>query len=266
MPQAGSKTEALSAEIRRLRAERDRYRDTYDASPDMIVSVDPETATIVDCNRRVSERLGWSKEALEGRSIFDVYDESCHEDVEAAFQVFRATGSLSDVSLRVMHADGGALDVLLSVSAIRDTEGNIVRSVSTWRVAPQTKELLKLAEMRLALALKGAGVAMWDWNLQTNELRCDMSLFELFDVPYDPAPGSDVFVERMHPEDQSRVAGLIEDAIERCGTYDARYRIVRKDGDVRLVHAVGIVLSEDCVPTWFSGAIIDLTEECDCVE
>ena len=111
----------------------EHYRDLYDNAPDMMLAVDPATATIVECNRTTLTKLGYSREEIIGRSIFDLYHPDCLEDVATAFQAFKRTGELYEAQLQVRRKDGEKIDVSLNASAIRDAEGTIVRSRSVWR-------------------------------------------------------------------------------------------------------------------------------------
>jgi len=114
-------------------ASEEQYRDLYENAPDMMVSVDPATATIVQCNRTTLTKLGYSREEIIGRSIFDLYHPDCLEDVAKAFQAFKRTGEVCEVLLQVTCKDGEKIDVSLSASAVRDADGTIVRSRSVWR-------------------------------------------------------------------------------------------------------------------------------------
>ena len=42
----------------------EKYQDLYDNAPDMFVSIDPGTATVLKCNGTVLNKLGYSKEEM----------------------------------------------------------------------------------------------------------------------------------------------------------------------------------------------------------
>ena len=110
-----------------------RYFDLYDQSPDMYVSVDAESAKILQCNQTLSDALGYSKEEIIGHPIFEMYHPDCMEDVKSAFQSFVETGEVHEAELELMRKDGSKLDVSLNVSAVRDAQGKVLRSRSSWR-------------------------------------------------------------------------------------------------------------------------------------
>ena len=117
----------------------EKYQDLYDNAPDMFVSIDPGTATVLQCNGTVLKKLGYSKDEMIGRSIFDLYHPDCIEDVAKAFQSFRQTGEVRDVLLQLLHKDGRKIEVALNASALRDADGTIVCSRSVWRDMTEMK-------------------------------------------------------------------------------------------------------------------------------
>lgn len=108
------------------------YRDFYEGAPDMFASVDAATATILSCNQTLADKLGYTKDKIIGQPIPKLY----HPDSETArqnvFKSFVETGVVNAVDLQLMRKDGRALDVSVSISAIRDTKGKIVQSRSIW--------------------------------------------------------------------------------------------------------------------------------------
>ena len=55
-----------------LRESEARYQDLYDNAPDMFVSADAKTATILQCNQTFARVTGYTREELIGRSPFDL--------------------------------------------------------------------------------------------------------------------------------------------------------------------------------------------------
>lgn len=112
---------------------RQAYFELYDDAPDMYLSVDPYEGKVLLCNQTAAERLGWPKEELIGRPLRSLYDPACHDAVAAALSLLTEIGHLENVRLAVRSQTGERIPVLLSARAVRDAEGRVTHSVSSWR-------------------------------------------------------------------------------------------------------------------------------------
>lgn len=111
------------------------------------------------------------------------------------------------------------------------------------------------------LAVDAAGVGVFDWDLGSGELRWDERLLDLFGLTRETFGGTiEAFNASVHPEDRTRVAQALSDAIESCGGYAAEYRIQRPDGGVRWISARGHALAgSDGTAVRVLGAAFDST-------
>jgi len=141
-------TESMWA-MEALKKSEEKYRDLYDRAPDMHVSVDAKTAKIIDCNKTTANELGYTKDEIIGRIIFDMYTpDSAEYAKKNVFPVFAKTGTIKGTELQLQRKDGRAIDVSLNVSATHDKKGNILYSRSIWRDITKQKQAEKLAEKR----------------------------------------------------------------------------------------------------------------------
>ena len=127
-----------------LRKSERKFQDLYDNNPDMFASSDIETSSITECNQTLVDTTGYMKDELIGRSIFDLYTpESAGFVREKVFATLMKTGKTTEEGLTIKKKDGGTIDVSLNVSTVRDSQGNIVYSRSSWRDISQRKRLEK---------------------------------------------------------------------------------------------------------------------------
>lgn len=122
-----------------LREEKAKYYDLYDNAPDMFVSVDVATATVIGCNQTVVTTLGYTKQDLLGRPITGLYHPDCIEKAHKYLLLFQTTGEVHDAELQLKHKDGRKIDVSLNASAFRDDQGRIIHSRSVWRDITERK-------------------------------------------------------------------------------------------------------------------------------
>jgi PAS domain-containing protein len=95
------------------------------------------------------------------------------------------------------------------------------------------------------LAIDAAGVGAFDWDLVSGDLRWDDRLLELFGMDRDTFTGSiEAFNAAVHPDDLPRVTQALQSAIETCGNFDAEYRIVQPDRELRWIAARGQALCD----------------------
>lgn len=161
-------TERTRAE-QALRESEGRYQDLYDNAPDMFVSVDARTATISWCNQTLARVLGFTREELLGRPVFDIYHPDGMDAVKEALQSFLSTGKVQGAELRLRRRDGTSIDVSLNASAVRDERGAIQYSRSILRDISERKRAeceqrkldarLQQAQKSESLTLLAGGIA-----------------------------------------------------------------------------------------------------------
>ncbi|MCI5145309.1 MAG: PAS domain S-box protein, partial [Candidatus Electrothrix sp. AR3] len=108
------------------------YRDLYHNSPNMLVSVDANTGKVLTCNQTLIHNLNYSMEEIIGQEVFMLYHPDCLPVAKKFFALFGRTGRVTNAELQLMRKDGGKLEVLLNASAVRDKNGKILHSRSTW--------------------------------------------------------------------------------------------------------------------------------------
>jgi len=143
-----------------LKESQAKYRDLYDNAPDMFVSVDASTAKITECNITLMKATGYTKEELIGMHIFDLYHPDCLEKAKRTFALFKETGEVHNRELQLMRKDGSKIYVILNVSSVRDENGEVMFSRSSWRDITD----IKLAEARFKAMFDNmtSGVAVYE--------------------------------------------------------------------------------------------------------
>src|SRR5215210_9224128 len=122
---------------------------------------------------------------------------------------------------------------------------------------------LREAEERLRLATEAGRVGLLDWDVQSGESRCSGAMAEIYGYPQGEFnPSYEDFLERVHPEDRGRGRRTLDDAVAAGAPHELEFRIVRRSGDVRWVHAKGRVpRNEKGVFARVLGVTLDVTEQ-----
>ncbi|CAN1514661.1 BaeS Signal transduction histidine kinase [Methylophilaceae bacterium] len=118
------------------------------------------------------------------------------------------------------------------------------------------------SEERLSLATRSTGVGIWDWNIQTNTLVWDDSMFELYHMKREDFTNAlDAWEKSLHPDDKLRARKVSEDAMNNIKPYDTEFRIIRPNGEVRHIKAVAKVFFDaNHKPLRMLGTNIDITK------
>lgn len=119
-------------------------------------------------------------------------------------------------------------------------------------------------EQRLQHVLNVTGDGIWDWNIQTGEVKHnDRWLQMLCENPTQEYFSVEDFKNRIHPDDVSMVMESLNEVLGGHKEYRLRYRMIRLDGHQIWVEDKGAVVekSADGQPTRMVGAISDISEE-----
>jgi len=132
-----------------LKQNENRFRTLYEDAPVMHVNISPKDGKVFDCNRKLVERLGYaSKKQIIGRPIFDLYHSSCLEEVQEAFSTFQKTGEIRDKELTLQERNGNKIPVILNTSSVRNDDGEILYSSSSWVEISKLKEVSEELKIR----------------------------------------------------------------------------------------------------------------------
>jgi PAS domain S-box-containing protein len=111
------------ASTRALQASEEQYRRLIDTTYEGVVTLNLE-AQMDYVNPRMSGMLGYSADELQGRSLYDMVDESERPGAERRLeQMLQGGGGLYDLRLR--RSDGSDLWALVSTSPILDEHGAV---------------------------------------------------------------------------------------------------------------------------------------------
>ena len=128
----------------------------------------------------------------------------------------------------------------------------------------RTQEALRESEERFELALRGADLGMWDWNIETgyvifNERWAEMLGYSLDEIE----PHVRSWEKLIHPDDTPRVMEVLKDNLEgKTALYETEFRLRTKEGDWNWILARAMVFERDETgkPLRSVGTHLDITE------
>jgi PAS domain S-box-containing protein len=140
--------------------------------------------------------------------------------------------------------------------------------VMNWQLQQQVEERLRVEEVlrqsesRLAEAQRIARLGGWQWQKESNQLTWSPELHRIHGREHPGGPLlHDVAMTWVHLEDRERVLQVVEAAVENKQPFSLYYRIVRQDGEDRLIHVRGqMLLDPDGEVSGMLGTGQDVTE------
>lgn len=259
------------------------------ASEFCIIATDTE-GVITVFNRGAEMLLGYSAEEMVGKcspAVFHVPEEMEARGNELSadlgypvkgFEVFIAGVSEGRQSMAqewtYVCRDGNRPRIKLVVSAMCDETGTIIgylgigmditaTKLSEQKLARAREELLSTTHT-LLVASKTAGLGIWKWELDSNQLIWNDKMFELYDQPItdNMQVSYNDWRERIHPDDIESVERQLQDSVDGRGNYDPVFRIVSPSGELRYVQAGAHVEHNDSgEATRVTGINWDVTED-----
>jgi PAS domain S-box-containing protein len=141
----------------------------------------------------------------------------------------------------------------------RDTELREARDLLERRVEERTRDLVK-SQALLADAQRLSHIGSFERDLATNRIVWSDEMYRLFDVEGTHAT-LESFTAIVHPEDRDRVREILAADTRLVPQQAYDFRIVRKDGAVRIIHADRRVQrAPDGTPLRVVGFAQDVTE------
>lgn len=141
--------------------------------------------------------------------------------VTTEFRIRRGDGALRWISAR---AEGVA------------TEGGVVLQGVQQDITP-----LAVVRERLRLAQSVARIGDWEWDIASGEITWSDTIYGIYGLdPREFRPHADNVFLFVHPDDRDELQGFAKALIETGERCDVEFRIVRPDGEVRSIHAIGL--------------------------
>jgi PAS domain S-box-containing protein len=182
------------------------------------------------------------------------------EKISRCFQ----SGEVWDDTFPLRGRDGKYRWFLSRAVPIRDAEGKVLRWFGTNtditdRQEAEFKQVL-LSE-RLSLATAIAKVGVWEWELASNTVIWDNTMFEIYGIPpVVPMPYGE-WAATVQPEDLPAVEANLKKVIDEKGQGFAEFRIILPDGSVRNISVIEkAVLDGQAKVIRLIGVNMDITE------
>ena len=262
--------EALPGDVDSLRAELQAERARRMAAEEALRARDRKVAEVEELARLGSweqvlrgsladDPVTWSDEVLRIHGAqpgaappsFAQFLEWVHPDdrekVVAGTARLAESGEPAELVYRALHPHGVRW-VHARARLMRDAAGNPERLLGTSQDITErhlAEHALRERDRMLDEVETLAELGTWEWNLSTDEIRWSAEQLRIHGMSGET--GTQTFAEfmaRVHPDDQGRVMQECERLIATGESFTIPYRVVRPDGTLREMQAMGKLLPD----------------------
>ncbi len=245
------------------------FKQLFELSPDPAWIIDGRE--FVECNEAAVRILGYASRddllKVHPSKISPCKQPNGEDSFEMAERMLDIANLKNVNRFDWVHtkADGSDFVAEVTLSKIDLENRHILYCV--WRDVTERKkseEALKESEFRWKFAIEGSGDGVWDWNIETDEVKYSKRWKEMLGYSEDDIlPTNDEWVVRIHPLDQPYVAGAMQAYLEgKTEIYIVEYRLRCKDESYKWILGRGMVVSRgfDGVPLRMIGTHTDITQ------
>ncbi len=255
-------SERLGAEEALLRSEA-RYRNAFASAAIGMALIVPD-GRFAQVNTSFCELVGRTAEELCTLNWRDItHSDDIDRDRELVQLLLAGEIRSYQIEKRYRHRDGRDVWALITVSLVRDDDGEPLHFVSQIQDVTERKfaeEQLAQSRLQLADAQQIAQIGNWTWHVATDAVTWSDELYRIFGLdPGSSLPSTAALRDFVHPDDRERVRELANCVAETGKPYTHQYRIVLGDGTMRWVEGRGISsVGEDGLS--MHGTIQDITD------
>ncbi|WP_181685103.1 sensor histidine kinase [Halorhabdus salina] len=233
---------------------------------------------IREVNAAWKDRLGFDAGTVRGEWFGEYIAPTDRGRFDQVFETIVEDQSTSPLELTLVDADGQSVTVAMAVAIERDDEGSFVRAHCQFTDVSRPKESIGKArsrtdseagfsdtEQRMKLAVEGANVGIWEWDMVADEVFRDELLANMLGyTPEEMGDHLDDWERLVHPEGEQRHnEALAEHIAEDTEFYQCDYRMKTKSGDWKWVRTMGKVVErdDDGTPLRSVGIHLDIDEQ-----
>lgn len=240
--------------------------------------------TITDWNFAAENLYGYTPEEAIGQNVSMLAPPDRPNEISWILEKIRKGEKVDHYETLRLTKDGRYLEVEITVSPVRDSEGKVTGASAIGRDITERKRAeeeirrlneeleervqrrtseLKESEERYRLVLQGSNDGIWDRDLRTDEIYWNDRLYEIFGFSVgEVKPTYDLFFEIVHPEDREVVDDTIKAHLEWGSEYEVEYRAwQRSTGEYRTCVSRGEAQCDgNGYPIRMAGIVQDITE------
>ncbi len=224
------------------------FRKLVEEANDITLVVDSD-GTMSYVSPATKRQFGYRPAELTGDQLCDYVHPEDGDALAGTVERIQTRDSDAETAeVRFQRADGTWFWLEATMrSRLDDTVDGIIVNGRDITERREREAELRTAKERMKMALEGANLGIWDWDMEADEVTRDELLTEM--LGYTPAEMGDRLEdwERLvHPEGKRRHDEALAEHVEnRTPYYECEYRLKTKSGDWKWVRTMGTVVERD---------------------
>jgi PAS domain S-box-containing protein len=221
------------------------YRRIVDNSGEVIWVIDGD-GVLTFINPRAKDVLGYEPEEMIGRKPTIQLEA---EEVTADRVARRRRGETESYDLELLHKDGHSVWMHVIGTPMFDRNGRFAGGLgmaSDITARRRVEAELAARERLLEEAQQLAHIGSWEWEIAANRITWSDELYRIYGVDPGAFEASyEAYLERIHPDDRALAQETVQRARATGEPFAYEHRLVRPDGEVRLIEARGTVSHDE---------------------
>lgn len=236
---------------------------SIDLNINAIINCDSE-GKILTWNRGACKIFGYEEYSVVGKCLSIVLPEGVKEVYKKEFEQFSKTG-FSEVFGKTIKGIGitktkKELPIEINLSQWKSNEicyftAIIIDVTEQKKLEVELEKLMTLYKEAESIQRYGA----WKWNLITDEVFTTQGFRDIYEIGI----GKESYEEsisRIHYEDREKVESIIKEGIKNKSDYSMKYRIIGRNGRVKLVENTARVWIGESGVEKIYGVIKEITD------
>jgi PAS domain S-box-containing protein len=244
-----------------LQESEDRLRRVIDTIPAHVWSTLPD-GSVDFTNERLSQSTGVSADELVGSGWHSIVHPDDLTRYTSEWRAGMAAAQPTESEVRVLTADQRYRWMLVRNVPLRDPQGKLVKWYGTGIDIEDRKRAenqLRRSEAYLAEAQRLSRTGSFGWQVSTGEHFWSQQTYHIFEYDSAAKPSLELFLDRTHPDDKSRVQQVFEQVSSDGTRSDTEHRLLMPGGAVKYLHVVAHAIRDSAGVLEFVGAVTDVT-------
>lgn len=238
------------------------FKNLVNRSNDYIIVVDRNSSKVLDVNETLCVQIGYSSTEFMAMEP-DLLMETVGNFWNGAF--FETCGShYLDVDSSFRTKTGKKIPVEINVTFIEHDDSQYVLAVA--RNITERKErdlILQKTRDRVELALNGADLGMWDWDVVTDELVFNSRWAEM--LGYQAAnlpPNFKTIAEMIHEQERERIISVLRGIRQSSPSFEEEFSVITRNNESKwlLVRGKATEFDNEGKASRLTGTAMDITQ------